>query len=1334
MKNEKYSDQLAIAAAQNTCERDYWLEKLAGSPVKSFFPCDRNEEAGKKPVYETRTFQFTGELATKLLHLGNRYDYMIFMIFITAVTVLVEKYTGSKDIIIASPIYKQETDGNFVNTVLPIRNKIAPAMTFKDLLLQVKSGIIEANENQNYPLETLLYHLDMPLQDNNCPLFDIAVLLGNIHDERYIEHIQFKTSFIFHGTGNTIDGTLKYDSLKYGAAAIDRIINHLTTLLKQTLFNLEIKVEDIDLFSAEEKKQLLVDFNGSKVDYPRDKTICELYRERVEERPDNILLVFCDKQVTYKELNRRANRLARHLRIKGAGAENIVGIMVERSPGMIEGLMGILKAGGAFMSIDPQYPGERVKYMLEDSGAVLLLTHKHWKGQVEGAVDVDIIDLSNETIYAVEPGSPGSLRRSGKEIQPHIEPGNLAYVIYTSGSTGKPKGVLVEHQSIVNTLLARRDYYQLDHNSIILQIVGYTFDSSVTDIFNPLVSGSKLVLIPPGSLYDLQYLGKIIKQTAVTYFIAVPGLYKSFLLEIAENLKELKQVVLAGDNISEKLVQTHFDLLNHVKLYNEYGPSENSVCSTFYEFKPPGAKVLVGIPLPNVSCYLLSTEGKLVPIGVPGEIYLAGRGLAREYLKRPELTKEKFLENPFIPGERMYRTGDLARRLADGNLEFLGRIDNQVKIRGCRVELGEIENRIIGYKDIKEAVVIAHEGAPNGPAGFDQEEKYLCAYIAAEKEIDITGLRNSLEKTIPAYMIPAFFMQIDRIPLDRNGKVNRKALPAPSTAAASRELTGPRDQREKKLAQIWQEILGKKENNIDIKDDFFQVGGNSLNAIRLINKIHKEFDTKITIAGLLTAPTIEKLAEYLKNAKKEKYFSIENVEKKEFYPLSSAQKRMFIQEQKEEIKSDILHNMPRIFTTDGILEKEKIESVFKKLLQRHEALRTSFHFINGEPLQKIHDHVPFNIRYIQAGDEDIETRIKKLLIPFDLGQAPLFRVTMMQLQKEKHILIFDIHHIISDGVSMGILIKEFAHLYEGKHLEPLTHHYKDYAAWENGTNGENGPEKYKDYWLKQLENFQYTRVPPDHVKPGRQGGGQVESIAVEPEIYKKIENLCNRYGTTKFVFMLTIFKILLTLELEQDDITIGSPVSSRDHYDLKGIMGMMINFLVLRSKIDRRDTFREMVLKMKETTINAMDNRYYPYELLHYELRKNMNFIKSELFSIMFNFYSFEEDTGKIENTGINLSPYGIEETHPLFDIILYVRDDHDRMNLDLEYKNTLYTNFRMKRILQMFHDTLIRVLEDDSLTIDKITDMLIGDVQEAESKDPGFDAYYENDEFLDQF
>jgi amino acid adenylation domain-containing protein len=838
--------KMTLAASEPTLSleeyeeaKSYWFDKLAGdlSEIRIQRDFTGRSEAG----LDRWTLDFRDGLVEQLLHATKNRNGSLYVLLVAALKIVLYKYTGQNDIIVCSPEYRYREALATVNRYLLFRDQIDPEMTIKELLQAVMQTVSSGYKYQFYPMEKLFRLKGM---DPEKPLgLNVALVLENIHDPEFSNRMSdFETNdMIFWVKRNEgqILGGITYKSSRFNKTSIQKLAERFIQVLTRLMDGSAIRIAEIDLMTNEEKQQIL-SFNHTGTDNSEAKALQQLFEEQVARVPTNIALIYKEQQLTYLELNQKANQLARQLRRKGVKAETVVGIMAERSLEMIIGILGVFKAGGAYLPIGRDNPPDRIRYMLENSGVKLLLT----QGQRKTGLDLgpEIIDLDDQTLYEGESANPEYA------VQPH----DLAYVIYTSGTTGLPKGVMVEQRSIVDRIRWRRDEYRLDAQDRILQLFSFTFDGFLTSLFTPLISGSGVIIVNEAEARDPVAIKNMLNTAKITHFISVPALYAA-ILEYAQNdeLKHLRIVTLAGESVSPHIIKESKKKNSGLELVNEYGPTEGTIVATIKRNLQPDQAVTIGKPVANTQIYILSSKDRLLPLGIPGELCIGGKGVARGYLNNPGLTAEKFVSSPFGVGERIYRTGDLARWLPDGTIEFLGRIDHQVKIRGFRIELGEIENRLLKHNAIQAAVVSVK--------GDQNQEKYLCAYIVAKNEMSVMQIREYLSQTLPEYMIPQYFIKLERLPVTLGGKIDRHALPEPDRKINTGvPYEPPENGTEEILVTIWGEVLNVAQ--IGVNDDFFALGGDSLKALVIVNRLNSEFHTDQSSKVLFEYRTVKKLS------------------------------------------------------------------------------------------------------------------------------------------------------------------------------------------------------------------------------------------------------------------------------------------------------------------------------------------------------------------------------------------------------------------------------------------------------------------------------------------
>ncbi|MDP1512981.1 amino acid adenylation domain-containing protein, partial [Paenibacillus ottowii] len=1275
-------------------QEEYWLQTFKGDIPVLDMPTDYPRPAVQSFEGDAVSFEINPELSVKLNKLATDNGATLYMVLMAAYNVLLSRYTGQEDIIVGSPVAGrphadlQGIIGMFINT-LAIRNYPEGEKTFVQFLQEVRENAFLAFENQNYQFEELVEKLNLMRDMSRNPLFDTMFAL------RTSNKTEFAASGInFKQYNNWLEGrkakfdlmlevvegqegitfNLEYCTRLFKKETIKRFGTHYISVLEEITACPEKRLWEIDVLLQEEKQQILYTFNATEAQYPKNKTIHQLFEEQAEKNPDHVAVVFEGKKLTYSELNKKSNGLAHVLRAKGVKPDSIVGILAERSLEMIVAILGVLKAGGAYLPIDPDYPEERISHMLEDSRAVILLTQSHFIDKYTSIGTV--INLEDEQEYSDEQYNLSEVNK----------PSDLAYLIYTSGSTGKPKGAMIEHRNIVRLLFNSKMQFDFNENDVWTMFHSMSFDFSVWEMYGALLYGGRLVVVPKMTARsNVEYL-RLLRNEKVTVLNQTPSAFYNIANEeVSYEEKELKirYVIFGGEALKPALLKEWRKKYPQTRLINMYGITETTVHVTYKEIEEEEIRSNVssiGRPIPTLTTYVMDKNMKVVPIGVAGELCVGGDGVCRGYLGRPELTKEKFVQNPYKPEERLYRSGDLVRLLSDGEMEYLGRIDHQVKIRGFRIELGEIEAQLLKHPSIEESLVIAKED--------HQGSKYLCAYIAGENELTISELREHLLKELPEYMVPSYFVQLEKMPLTANGKIDRKALPEPEgNINTGIEYEAPIGEFEEKLALIWQDILGIKK--IGRNDNFFMLGGHSLKATSLVARIHKEFNLDMPLKEIFKAPIIAEIARYMKEAKESIYQSIQTAKEMEYYPMSSAQRRLYILNQFE--GAGTAYNMPGSLLVEGSIDLELFQKTFQQLINRHETLRTSFHFIEGEPVQKIIDPVGFSVVYLESDEEKVGEIVKEFIKPFDLGIAPLLRVGLVKTGKDKHVMMFDMHHIISDGTSMDILVHEFMDMYGGNNPSSLRIQYKDYSVWQKELFAGDKIKKQEEYWLQEFNGeIPVLNMPVDYQRPAVQSfdGGFIRFEAGS-ELTGKLIKLARDNGATLYMTLLASYNILLSKYTGQEDIIVGSPIAGRPHTDLQDIIGMFVNTLAMRNYPQGEKTFAEFLKEVRENSIRAYENQDYQFEELVEKLNVKRDMSRNPLFDTMFVLQNTGSSELKIDR--LKFIPYTNEFRISKFDLTLNARETQEGIAFDLEYATRLFK----KETVERFAAHYLNVLEE---------------------------------------
>lgn len=836
-----YSDKL-------NKEKEYWMEKLSGNIDMVEFPsnCNQHNHQYNKMEYE---FNFEESIANKIFSISNKSDLGTFIVLLSGVIFVLHKYSGMKEIIVGTPVIKYEDDSKNYNEYIIIKDDINGELSYKEYLLKLKLFVTEAYNNQNAPINKILETLHLPSMDN---LIKTVVLLENIHNN---DIKNANMAFLFNILEDKIMCTVAYNSNLYNDNYIFKIVDNLRNYFIQITNDHNVKLLDIDIVADDEKK-LLRNFNDTTCAYQKEKTLYELFEEQVERTPINIALKFDNMEMTYQELNNKSNQLAKILRKNGVYKGSIVGLMVRRSIDMIISIFGILKAGGIYLPLDPNNPKGRICEIIDDSEIDFLIIERTDEETFEFETN-KYYDTTKINILQLDCLISDSIKEDDNNLNNINTSNDPAYIIYTSGSTGKPKGVIIQHYSVTR-MIKNTNYIDISPSDVLLQQSNYCFDLSVWEIFGSLLNGSKLVIASEDTVLDMIKLSEFIREENISILFTTTAIFNTLIDINIENLRNTRKILFGAEKASLTHVKKAFQYFGSDMLINLYGPTESTVIATFYPINyihDEMSAVPIGKPISNTKVYILDKYKKLQPIGVPGEMYISGDGLAKGYLHRPELSEERFIVNPFNNEEKIYKTGDIAKWMPDGNIEFVGREDNQVKIRGFRIELGEIQNLILGIRGIYNAVVIIKER--------EDISKYICAYIVCDSNIIVADIKKYLENNLPDYMIPHYFIKIDNIPLSSNGKVNSKLLPDPLINEKNIKYIEPKNEIENQILKIWIDVLKLKKIGID--DNYFDLGGQSLNAAILINKINKELKVSISLNTLFGNPTIKELAKYIDN-------------------------------------------------------------------------------------------------------------------------------------------------------------------------------------------------------------------------------------------------------------------------------------------------------------------------------------------------------------------------------------------------------------------------------------------------------------------------------------
>lgn len=1263
--------------------QEYWLKQFEETVPVLQLPGYNGRPAVKTYAGNQYRHTFSKELFTELKNLSKGYQVTLFTALMAGVKTLLSRYASQNDIVIGTPIAGREHPdlehqiGLYINT-LAVRTLLNPKETFSALLQREGKQLLEAYEHQNYPFDALVEQLKLSRDTSRSPLFDIMVVLQNQHQvsnfmdkkssEITIEDFEISSEvsafdIVFTFTEKeTLELEILYNTDIYTAEYIERLSAHLENLLQQVVKKPQVLLEEIELVSEDEKVILLNEFNDTDFVFDTDKTVIDHFLQQVRKTPQKTAVIVDDQTLTYAELDEMSNKLANYL-IENyqLGKGNFAAVKLERGLHLIISLLGILKTGAAYVPVDINYPENRIKDILDDVSPKAIIDDAFWN-------DFD----SNES----------------SALQPKTLPKgtDLAYVIYTSGSTGKPKGVMIAHQSLVNLCFWHKKAYNVDENSRGTLFSGVAFDASVWEIYPYLISGAVLYPIQKDEIrLQIPELVSFLVKNEITHSYLPSKICQDLMAET--NLK-LPALILTGGERLNYAVDTS------LQVFNNYGPTENTVVTTYYDCKKAlNEKVSIGKPVANTQVYILSENLKLQPVGVIGELCISGIGLSKGYLNQPELTKEKFIQNPFEPEEKLYKTGDLARWLPDGNLEYVGRKDNQVKIRGNRVELGEIEYVIREFDSaISNAVVLVKEV---------KNEPFIIAYYTTGKSVDKKELRKYLKDKLADYMIPAYYVELETLQLNANGKVDLSKLPAISESdIVKKEYIAPSNQTEEKIAVIWQELLGHQK--IGAGDDFFELGGHSLLLTKLLNEYQRVFKIAVNLKTLYTNSSLKSHAALLINSKEE-IAVIEKLSYQEFYDLSPSQVRYWllykINGKSKEFNIYSTFNLPENLNT------AVFEQAFNILLERHEILRSLFAEEAGMPKQKIIQNLAVRIPVFES---ETEIKLHVFEYEFDLELDLLFRAAVLK-KGAGYSLYFNMHHSIGDGWSMGIISRDLMEIYnallEGRiaQLPEITIQYKDYAQWQNNVLQSQEIKIQENYWKEQFAGtLPYLQLPSDYIsKLKKAETSSSYTLFISDEKKKKIEELSRKNGASVFAVFAAVLKVLLYRLTSEEDIILGIPTANRNHYQLKNLAGCFINTLMLRDTINSNFSFETWLAKVNETLINALTHQNYPFEKVLELIDIPQDDNRFPLSPVFLNMVDF--DAGSLDTITAFTSTHEVLNTAPKFDFECYIKSFENGYSINCVYDHELFKKETIQYWINAYLSIIDQVIENDKKALFEI-------------------------------
>lgn len=1370
---------------------NYWLDQLGGLGSKR----------GKVPVLElpgdrTRPAVLTSRgayystflpkhLTQALKDLGQAHGATLFMTLIAAFQALVYRYTGQEDFAVGSPIANRARGelegliGVFINTIV-LRADMQGEPSFRQLLQRVKESTLGAYANQDVPFEVIVEKLQLERDMSHNPLFQVMFILQNapvrarrlsgMMMEPVEVHSGTSTFDITFSIAEMVDGlntSVEYNTDIFNQDTIVRMVDHYCMLLTAAVAQPDRPIAEIPLLTEAERQQILFDWNDTADEFiigddssdRRKLCIHELVERQARRFPDSIAVVVPAysghprEALSYQELDGRANVLASYLIQQGVGPETLVGICMERSSELIVSLLAVLKAGGAYLPLDPLAPGDRLGFILSDAALLLpgkplpILTQERLLDRLPVNADQEILGADGRTlpnkersIICIDRDWP-QIAAGGHELQVSstggVNPANLVYMTYTSGSTGQSKGVMVEHRSLVNAYLAWEKDYNLAEASLDdahlthLQMANFTFDVFSGDLVRALCSGGTLVLCPKEWLLSADHLYQLMLDEGVDIAEFVPAVLRNLAQYLEQRGSEqglsfMRLIACGSDSWYVNEYRRFLKLCGPTtRLVNSFGLTEATIDSTYFEGSTdhlsPDQLVPIGRPFANTRLYILDQRFQPLPIGVPGELYVAGPGVARGYHNRPDLSLEKFIQNPlggtYLPGEIdiLYRTGDMARYTADGNVEFLGRMDDQLKIRGLRIEPGEIEAAIGSHPTIKEVAVVA-VNPRNAPA----DDKRLVAFLVANPvfEKPTSGdLRRFAQERLPDYMVPSVFVLLENLPLNASGKVDRRALAEnPGIDWTQRQIGSeyipPRTPVEELLADIWGGVLGLQQ--VGVEDNFFELGGHSLLATQLVSRIRETFQVELPLRNLFESPTIATLAEQIEVAGLANAASPtpaltrlardpETGLPTEPVPLSFAQQRLWFLDQLE--PDSPFYNLPEAVRLTGRLDVHVLDDSLSDIVLRHESLRTTFQVSDGVPVQVIAPALQpdrkasftvVDLRHLDREASEREAlRIaeEEAAQPFNLSTGPLFRGRLLRLAEEDTVILLTMHHIIGDNWSSNVLIQELALLYDAKMngrpspLPPLAVQYPDFAAWQRSWLAGDVLAEQVNYWKNQLRLLPpLLELPTDRPRPPVQTFvGDYRTFHLPVDVSRRMHEICQEEEVTLFMALLAAFQVLLLRYTGQEDISVGSPIANRTRAEVEGLIGFFVNTLVLRTDLSGEPSFRQLLRRVRETSLGAYAHQDLPFEMVVDALQPERNLSHSPLFQVMFVLQSAARRGIALPNSGLQLGPMEVHSGTAKFDLTLFMVDEGESLSGAFEFNTDLFDTTTIERMMQHF-------------------------------------------------
>lgn len=1296
-----YSEQEYLASTKFQKDKEYWDSVFDSAPELSVLAKKESASLSTDTKACRKSYIFSQDLYNQINELCNNLHCSIYTFLMSIYSIYLSKLNNSNYSIIGTPVLnrtnfkEKHTSGMFISTV-PFKIEVISDLSFEEFLKNVAKTQMATFRHQKYPYSNLLEDLKKKYNFTEN-LYDIALSYQNARDNRENCSVNYSSEWLFSGnvsdtlqihfydmdnTG-TLDIFYDYQTAKLTEKNIEELHSRILYMMEQVVKNPTSSISEIKMITEDEQNIFLHRYDNNLLPYPKEESIIDLWEKQVNLHPEATAILDKNTKLTYQELENKVDALATYLQECGVKKGDVIPTFLERSPELIISLLAIMKCGGIYLPVSTFLPADRIDYILKDSQTKYCITTsrnmQNVKLEVSNIILLDKIELMTSRVKQVP-----------------TAPSDVIYTIYTSGSTGNPKGVQVTNQNLNNFIHSFQEYFnhQISCKDVCLASTNISFDVSIWEFFFCLLNGAALYLYDEDTISDIFHYCEAITQNHITMLYLPPNILENVYAILSEKKQEvfIDKILVGVEPIRNSTIQKFFNLNNNMQIVNGYGPTETTICCTAHVVhkneKLAAPIIPIGKPFYNLKAYVVNKDLNLVPEGVAGELLIGGDNVSKGYLNREDLTLEKYITSPFATDERLYRTGDIVKFLPDGDLIFVGRNDKQVKLRGHRIEIGGIESTILDYSGITKCKIL-----------LKNENTIMVAFFTANSKIDINNLKDYLSKKVPLYAIPNFFVQLEAFPLTSNGKIDKEKLSKIEVKIDSTYVE-PNTKLEKELVDLWETLLAT--SPIGIQDNFFYIGGDSLACIKLISEIYAKFNIKLAVKDIFDYPTIKKLAAHMEKAKsKELSSTIMPAAKANSYPLSGAQKRIYFVANQD--PNSLLYNIAGGISFNAVPDTNKLENCLNDLIRKHSSLRTYFTVENGDVVQKIEEKIDFHLEVEKQKAKSNQDLFTEFIKPFDMTKPPLFRAKLVILDDNSCLLLLDMHHIISDGASVEIFVKELCNSYNGIVTPKEKIDYKDFAVWEQEQKNSETYKESKKFWVSQFQDsLPVLTMPTTYARPAKQSfEGDNYTFNLDTKMYDQIVKFANDKNLTPYMVLLSAYFILLSKYSSQEDIIVGTPVVGREKEELSSMIGMFVNSLPLRTTIDKNATFIEFCSNLKEYCLSCFEHQDYPFNELISDLALKRDISRNPLFDTMFiyqnngypDFY-LDDVKGVYHTPNLNISK---------FDLSLEVIPSDNEFNIRIEYCTKLFDLAFVKDFANHYQTILNNLLDNSNACIGNI-------------------------------